>query len=471
MKSQIRYVLLMLSMAITYNVYAKQISYNGLIFDLDVAHNKAVVVGVNDTVKCVTIPSTISWDGIGYNVTSIQLYAEGSSMEYIIIPSSVTSINSELPNSLKSVRFEDGKEYLGISEKTFSKCEAITYIYIGRNIQGNNLFDCPLLESLEIGNNVTRLGNIISNVRFKNFNIPSNIQYLDCSFSDCHFDNFIFDYSDEDIKTGCRTEFYPTGGWVHGLKSKPLLTADIDTLTICRNILFTNITPFDSHFKKVKIAKNVQFLGSSAFQLCAIDSLSIEYSSDTLNLKSYALSCRRISSLHLNRILSDSTVFSYEYLLRNVTIGDSIYNIPNEAFKGCTNLNYLSIGRNVNQIGINAFESCHHIDTVISYQPIPPIIYSNTFQSYHSVLIVPNGTLETYKNADYWNRFYEIKEIDTTSDSTTGITDIITDKNVNNNDVVIVYNLNGVKLPINRRYQLSSLPHGIYIVNGVKQSL
>ena len=78
MKSQIRYVLLMLSMAITYNVYAKQISYNGLIFDLDVAHNKAVVVGVNDTVKCVTIPSTVSWDGIGYNVTSIQLYAEGS---------------------------------------------------------------------------------------------------------------------------------------------------------------------------------------------------------------------------------------------------------------------------------------------------------------------------------------------------------------------------------------------------------
>ena len=80
---------------------------------------------------------------------------------------------------------------------------------------------------------------------------------------------------------------------------------------------------------------------------------------------------------------------------------------------------------------------------------------------------MPNGSLELYKNASYWNRFYSIKEMDENS----GIPLIPREENQNDSDKIVVYDLTGLLMPIQYRSQLRTLPHGIYIVNGKKRVL
>jgi hypothetical protein len=40
----------------------------------------------------------------------------------------------------------------------------------------------------------------------------------------------------------------------------------------------------------------------------------------------------------------------------------------------------------------------------------PPTIYSNTFSNYSADLYVPVGCKAAYKNAEYWENFYRIKD-------------------------------------------------------------
>lgn len=395
-----------------------------------------------------------------------------SSLASITIPSGVTTIGDGTfsnCNSLLTVIFEDGEEELKTSEKTFNLSNAITHIYLGRDVVVENcLFDCPLLESFDIGNTVTRLDNILNGSKLDSLNIPSNVTYLNCNFALCHFDSFTFNNADEDISTGCRGVYIPSEGWVGNNKPLPLLwMASIDTLNICRNIKFHRITPFNGSFKLVKISEGVDYLDYCAFQLCEIDSLHIDFATEALKADSYSLSAKRISSLYLNR---DLDRYNISGKIQRITLGDSIINIPNRAFYNCEQINYLSIGRNIKEIGDEVFKFKAYSDTnvVISHVPIPPHISSNTFRSYNATLLVPNGSLELYKNASYWNRFYSIKEMD---ENISGIPLIPREENQNDSDKIVVYDLTGLLMPIQYRSQLRTLPHGIYIVNGKKRVL
>ena len=97
--------------------------------------------------------------------------------------------------------------------------------------------------------------------------------------------------------------------------------------------------------------------------------------------------------------------------LTSVTIPNSVTEIGWSAFKGCTGLTSVTIPNSVTEIGDMAFEGCTGLKKIYSLNPVPPVIYEGTFETYHTDLFVPKGCYLKYKEAEYWKNFTFISEI------------------------------------------------------------
>ena len=82
------------------------------------------------------------------------------------------------------------------------------------------------------------------------------------------------------------------------------------------------------------------------------------------------------------------------------------------AFSGCSNLETISF-EETNVIYDGAFSDCNNIKKVISKDEDPTIIEDNAFTQTvykNALLVVPKGTVETYKATKGWKNFYNIVE-------------------------------------------------------------
>ena len=102
------------------------------------------------------IPSSVTYSGTTYSVTSISNYAfaQCSSLTSVSIPNSVTSIGSNAfwkCSSLTSVTI--GNSVTSIAIRTFYECSSLTSVTIGKSVTkiGNEAFyGCSNLESIRI---------------------------------------------------------------------------------------------------------------------------------------------------------------------------------------------------------------------------------------------------------------------------------------------------------------------------------
>jgi hypothetical protein len=123
--------------------------------------------------------------------------------------------------------------------------------------------------------------------------------------------------------------------------------------------------------------------------------------------------------------------------LTSISLPSSLTKIGGSAFRDCSSLSSITIPNNVTSIGREAFRNCVNLSTVVSLNPNPPAISSNTFTEYKATLQVPIYSKEAYQNAAYWKNFTNIVEIDPS-----GVQTITLDKGIN----APVYDLNGRKL-------------------------
>ncbi len=96
----------------------------------------------------------------------------------------------------------------------------------------------------------------------------------------------------------------------------------------------------------------------------------------------------------------------------------------------------------------------------------PPIIKPHTFHENilnNSVLYVPAESLDAYRNSQYWQDFMTIEPF--------GVTTSIEDVALSSREKIDVYNLQGVRMNVNNKFDLSNLPAGLYIINGEKQMI
>ncbi len=107
--------------------------------------------------------------------------------------------------------------------------------------------------------------------------------------------------------------------------------------------------------------------------------------------------------------------------LKSVTVGNNVTTIEEYAFTNATGLACVSLGSGVTSIGNYAFNGCSALTSVFSRRATPPTITSSTFDNSHystATVYVPTAAAVTsYKAANYWRNFTNIKVIPTLNEA------------------------------------------------------
>lgn len=120
-------------------------------------------------------------------------------------------------------------------------------------------------------------------------------------------------------------------------------------------------------------------------------------------------SCHTFKSVHMPNVTSLGDLCFYDCAgLTEVSVGDKISKIPNQAFRSCPSLKTVTLGASVSDIGYYAFRNSS-VEKLYVNSPTPPGVYNNdVFGSTSGTLYVPEYSMVSYKLHDYWSKFTSV---------------------------------------------------------------
>ena len=401
----------------------------------------------------ISIPSTITYNGTTYSVTSIGEYAfyNSGGLISVSIPNSVTSIRDNAFSfccNLQSLVLPDFITFIG--EGAFDGCSGLTSVTIPNSVTsiGKRAFgQCWELDSI-----VVEEGNMVYDSR-----------------NDC---NAIIATASNTLIAGCRSTAIPysvthIGSYAffgcHGLKSVtiPYSIITIGEYAFCNCGGMTNITipnsvtsigryAFEScnNLTNLTIPNSVTSLGECVCENCSgITTLVVENGNTVYDSRD---NCNAIIETATNTLIvgcvntiipntvvkigmnafyrcqnltSVSIPYSVKTIgygafngcsgLTSVTMHNSVGLIDYLAFSGCTGLSSITIPNSVTSIGNYAFNGCTGLNEIICLASTPPSIRQYTFGNCTAKLMVPAESIEAYLSNSYWSNFSNIVPIDT----------------------------------------------------------
>ena len=298
----------------------------------------------------VTIPSSVSYNNITYNVTSIgeDAFYKCSSLYTITIPESITSIG----------------------DYAFSNCKSLTSITIPNSVTsiGSGAFyNCSLITSISIPESVRSIGgSAFEGTGYYNDKSNwenGNVLYID----NCLMDANTSMSGEYTIKDG--TRLLAGGAFYNCYK-------------------LTSIT----------IPESVTSIGSRAFHLCT----------SLTSLVWNAINCEDLNYDNNNYLFYSGYITSFTfgdnvehipaYLCKNmnnllsITIPNSVTSIGKGAFFGCSSLSSITIPNNVTSIGEYAFYDCSSLASVIIGNSVKSIGNDAFYNcSFLTTITIPNS--------------------------------------------------------------------------------
>ncbi|MDY5952406.1 MAG: leucine-rich repeat domain-containing protein, partial [Sodaliphilus sp.] len=97
-----------------------------------------------------------------------------------------------------------------------------------------------------------------------------------------------------------------------------------------------------------------------------------------------------------------------------ITIPNSVKKIGNWAFEGCTALTSITIPNSVTKIGYEAFYECKNLKEIILFQTDPSkieVTERSGLQKAQITLYVPNEGVAAFQKNPFWSEFAAIKPI------------------------------------------------------------
>ncbi len=330
----------------------------------------------------VVIPSSVTNNGTTYSVTSIggSAFSSCSSLTSVTIPNSVTSIGDwafEECSSLTSVTIPNSVTSIG--GWAFRDCSSLTSVSIPNSVTsiGYEVFyGCSSLTSVSIPNSVTSIGYeaFYGCSSLTSVSIPNSVTSIgENAFSGC---------------SGLTSVTIPESVTSIGYEA----FSGCSSLTTL-NFNAINCSDFDSY-------DNHPFASSPITTINIGDSVQ-RIPANFANGKSGLISIsipNSITEIGYSAFMNCSGLIA-------ANIGNGVSSIGN-AFRGCTNLTYLTIGSGVEAIEDLAFIDCNMLSHITSKATTPPEIASSNVFPYPNEcsLTVPCGSLGAY--TDQMNRWY-----------------------------------------------------------------
>ena len=406
---------------------ADAVEIDGIYYNLvSKAKQAEVTSNPNKYSGSVDIPTSVTFEGIDYNVTSIgkNAFYTCNSLASISIPNSVTSIEygafkycSELtsisiPNSLTT-----------IGDYAFEQCTSLTSINIPNSVTSIGyyaFYQCKSLSTIEItdiaswcsikfsdisSNPVACGGSLYLNgEEIKELIIPNGVTTIgDYAFTRC---------------TSMISVTIP--GSVTSIGNSSFSSCrNLTSVTIPNSVTSIGICAFMScsSLTSVTISNGVVSLGRQAFNYCtSLTSISIPNSVTSIGTDAFS-GCSSLTSITIpNSVTSiDWGTFSYCSSLTTVTIPNSVTSIMNYAFYNCSSLTSIIIGNSVTTIETEAFAGCPELTDVYCLSENVPSTKSDAFNGSYiefATLHVPASSINDYKEKEPWNNFQSIVSLE-----------------------------------------------------------
>ena len=363
--------------------WAYDFSVNGIYYGKS-SDGKTVYVTYKDTdynsySGSVVVPSTVTYSGTTYSVTSIGYWAfsECSGLTSVTIPNSVTSIGGS----------------------AFSGCSGLTSVTIPNSVTsiGESAFkNCSGLTSVTIPDSVTSIGSsAFSGTAWYN-NQPDGLVYAGKVAYE--YKGTMQDNTSITIKDG-------TLGIADGAFSG---CSGLTSVTIPNSVTSIGWSAFSGcrGLTKVEISDiaawcNISFGDYSANPLISAQHL--------------YLNGKEVTNLVIPNSVTSIGLYAFYGCsgLTSVTIPNSVTEIGGYAFSSCRGLTSVTIGNSVTSIGEYAFKYCSKISSLTSQNVTPPVTSESAFERVprSCQLYVPASSKVAYQTAIGWSLFTSINDI------------------------------------------------------------
>lgn len=407
------------------------IEINGLYYNLVTASKKAELISNPQKYSgSITIPSTVTYRGGEYNVTSIAEHAfyECNGLTSVKIGNNVTSIGNYAFGGCSEMKSAIiGNSVTSIGYGSFWGCSGITSLTIPNSVTSIDTAafnGCERLKSVYISNIVAwcniSFGTSTSNPLYyahhlymdgeevKHLLIPNSITSIgNYSFSNC---SGLISVTIPNSVTSIGNEaFYGCSG---------LTAVYITDLEAWCNISFHYSNPLEyaqhlflngAEIKDLVIPNSVTEIGGYAFYGCG-GLTSVTIPNSVTSIGSYAFyNCSGLISVTIPNSVTDigSSAFSGCSSLPSITIPNSITVINTKLLEACSSLQIINIGNSVTSIGGKSFSLCKSLTSITIPNSIKEIKTSAFVLCYNlSSIVIGSGIQNISKNA-----FGDCKEI------------------------------------------------------------
>ena len=301
------------------------------------------------------------------------LYLNGNEVTELNIPDELTQIKPRAfinCEGLTSVKISNSASVTSIGESAFCGCRNIALVKLNNNLKEINrsaFYGCESIESLVIPDEVTLIA--------------------DGAFQDCS--------KLKDLTLGKSVEII--GGSI--MYGSAFGGTAITEITVPEKI--QNLHGFwRSNVNTINIDKTALIDISSG-------NVDTHIPINRINITNLA------TFMNIKKQLAGYDLYLNGELVENVTIPSSIEDIKEYAMYNCKSLKTVTIPSHVKSIDQNVFIGCLGITKVLTNIQNPSAINYNVFSSetYNNAwLVVPVGTVETYKATNGWKNFKNIYE-------------------------------------------------------------
>ena len=362
--------------------------FNGVYFLRTDNENASVVSKDNKSNSYrgdVVIPEMVNFDGEDLKVTAIanSAFQNCSNLTSVTIPSSVTAIG--------------GRAFAKSGIKTVDIPNSVTEI-------GPYAFAESSLNKITLSNNITEIKNgTFGACSLGSITIPDKVTCIgDSAFYMCR---------------------------------------SLRSITIPNSVTKIGLLAFTySSLGSVTIPNSVTDIGVMAFAASELRSVNLPNSITCIEQGLFSL-CTNLENIVIPNSVKEikAQAFTHCWALKKMVIPDSVERIGVMAFYWCTHLDTLVIGSGIKSIGDWAFNSpsipggggefFNAIESITCLATTPSSMVADAFETSYSTsrLIVPQGSLLEYKNANGWKKFVYIKttcQQDMNDDGEVNIADI-----------------------------------------------
>ena len=368
--------------------------------------------GENSYSGIVTIPSSVGYNGVTYQVTGIgndafynctdldsvsipptvtairhDAFYNCSVLEHVTLPSGLTTIGDNafhLCWNLRDITIPDNVEYIGVG--AFMECSNLASVVIGNSVTtiGQQAFDhCTSLTGVVIPNSVTTIGkkafygcsNLenavigsgVTSIGSQAFYSCTNLRNITCkgttpptmAASDV-FDNSAYTYATLFVPNGSLSAYQSANWWrnfttISDQKFYDFAVNGIYYLITSGNTVEVSFRDagLNTYSGNVTVPETVPYGG-------------VTYQVTGIGTGAFA-NCANLTGVTLPSTVTYISDFAFMSCpsLGSVTLPNSLLTIGKRAFRDCTGLTSVTIPNSVTTIGMMAFDGCTGLTSVV----------------------------------------------------------------------------------------------------------